>query len=272
MQTLARRLVPGVLIGWILTGLGGYQSLLADQPREKADLGGQIVWMADDQRRPLFIPQSVLDRVALERLPLSEDERGFFARRLDRQRRPELYQMQYPGHRVPLCEQHSTPGAQGSASNATDLASLMARSEAVFAGEISSVESGIDPRRFEVAQLAFIKIEEVMACRSKLRCPNEKELVEILFRGGSVNIGGTTLCDEGTRGFYQPKEGDRILVGGHVGGEGEGLFSAERVFPLQGSEIVPQPYESLVEGRCSQTIQDLKYRMTEIRKEEGMQP
>lgn len=229
------------------------------------DPRGKILWANKEKQRAMFIPQSLLQR-PLDELPLDESSLRGLEHRLEVQRHPELFPEDLPAGRVAKCRQRSTPSSMGSASKTMDLATLLVGKDVVWIGTIVDLESGVDPRLVAAVEAAYVRLDEIVRLRPGARAPSSQWPMVKMFGGARVSIGGTVLCDEELPGFYQPRVGDRLLLGGTVLPEEPRVFQGE-VFPLEGNTVRLQPFSFLEPDSGPRDLGALKSRLEEVAQE-----
>lgn len=234
----------------------------AEEPRSPQD---KILWANKEKQRAMFIPQSLLQG-PLSDLPVDESSLRGLKHRLKVQRHPELFPKELPFGRVAECRQESGSASPGSAANAMDLTTLLASSDVVWIGTIVDIEPGVEPRLVAAVEVAYVQLEEIFRLRPGASAPSSERSTAVMFGGAKVSVSGTVLCDEGAPGFYEPRVGDRILLGGSILTEDPRVFQGY-VFPLKGNTIRLQPYSLLEPDSGPQQLDALRARLQEVVRE-----
>lgn len=261
--------------------LTSYSPLVsADLPREKADPAPKVIWMDEGQSRILFISEPALNQVSLTKF----SELVSLEQALQMRKQPEIYSEMFTGKQIPDCQQtDSAPRPQGSAAHPEDFADLILSPGRVFTGTIETLVPGWDAWRNNTAVLALIRVEEVLQAQSEIDAVKPDARIGVLFKGGALTIEGVRLCHKIDKNFYHPEIGDRVLVTALPCGPCEGItpcvpcestfLKKRHVFPLVGSEVLPQPYSTLRKGARPASLLDLRLKaVAESEGECGSQP
>lgn len=229
---------------------------------QKRDTGEEVPLRVGAAQGSVFLPEDLLTETPIDQLPISEAGRSILRRMVDQQRRPQVWARFFAGRRVPSCVTRFSSMEPGTDPGSATLPETLADAEIVLTGQIVDVVSGWDAHYSSVAQLATVRVEEVVRrseVSSSLAVDRE---VRVLFRGGRVRVGGTEICHRPRDGFYRPVTGDRIVVAGRPEERGLPLFVGGYVFPLKDDGVQPQPYASVVEETRSYALTGLRESIT----------
>jgi hypothetical protein len=217
-----------------------------------------IVWESAAARQALFLPESALDSMALEELPLSAEKRESLTLLLDVQRHPEKYYPPVVAQRMMgACLEADPVEPRASAGEVYLLDELLARSPIVYLGQVEGVVEGLDLRTGKPAQAAAVRIDRAIVQAGSFRAGKKGEVRNVLFPGGSLTVYGTKLCLEPPKGFYRPQVGDWVVFGGIPSEDDPAYFRQSLVFPVDGEMVQVQPYPALSRAAEPRSISSL---------------
>lgn len=127
---------------------------------------------------------------------------------------------------------------------------------------MTDVVAGYTPWGFDVAEVAYLRVATtiktpVVDSSSERPFPSADDTVAIMFRGGSMNMYGHSICEERPANFYEPTVGSWIVATGTLYEGDSRLLIQDFVFPIEGNEVLPQPYGRLRKDAQAKTLVDI---------------
>lgn len=224
-----------------------------ERPWTREELRERLIWTSEEGTSALFLPEQVLNEVALEELPITGVDRSVLKDLVERFRKLP------PGY----CSSAREELKQGSADETLPLADFVADFKGAFVAEVISIEKGWTPWGWDVSSLAVVRVQQTVHDREGVVPENGAE-VGLLFRGGTLQYHGVTICEKPIEGLYRPEVGDQILVAGS-GWPDSRFFNGRAVFPIDGGMVQPVPYASITAGEVPRLVESLR---EEIRRQE----
>lgn len=239
---------------WVVLAASSPKQAGAERPRDTIPEAPPVLWMNEEKGWTVFVSESTLNSDALSSFSRLQSLES----RLRIKREPGIYKYLYHGQQIPECEGRPTRSAQGPAKVTQNLSELILDSPTAFVASVEQIVPGWDAWRGEVALLAYLRVEEILHRDAQNPSPRIDGGIGVLFSGGSIKIHGTTICDRVDESFYRPRIDDRLIVTG-AGWEADPRFFAKsEAFPVQGDEILPQPYPALQKDVQRETLTNIR--------------
>jgi hypothetical protein len=229
----------------------------ADEP---VDLQRQILWHPEHSGEAIFIPEVLFQEHDLSELPLTPQQRSDLESWIDKHRNPARYYAPvYVARGAPFCSEPMFSPRQGLSEDARPLPDLVREASLAFVGQVAAVVPGKDYVLLGVGRLIYVEVKEllVVADDAKASAPRVGESVAVLKEGGSLKVGGVTLCEKSRPGFDHPEVGDWLLVVGAPPPAGSPFMRDASTFPIENGEVLPQPYRRLQKDETPRSVRSL---------------
>lgn len=193
----------------------------------------RIVWNPSAPQQALFLPQSVLDAVPLEELPVTRVEIREAMKLAEEARRRHG-----PDHC--LHQFHQQPAAEAGPTNAVQ--ESVASSFTVVVGTVLDTVQGWNAWYGEPATLVYVRVEEIL--RDEQDSLRHGQLLAYLEDSGVVEVEGMEVCSSLPAEADLADPGERVLVTGGRYDEHDFFFSAASVLPVRGEKVMPLRWKS----------------------------
>lgn len=213
----------------------------------------EVVWLHEEKAEALFLSEATLNSAPLEQLPLHERDLAKLAGQISLKLNPPAVPLNAVG-KLPECNPRLKAGPDRPTADATTLLGQIARQPITVVGRVRRVTPGWTTSHWKVADLVEVEVEMVLRDRTASLAPGSSLL--FLNLGGRITVHGAALCDEKYTEFATPTAGSRYLLVVIPEQEG-GRFVAGLQFPMNGDEILNQPYAILL-GRENYSLTELR--------------
>lgn len=220
---------------------------------DELQVESRILWSGREKSEPVFLPEALLMSEDVDDLPVDR-----FAKDVLRRELRKFNDERWRG-RCNFAEDRLA--VQGSDDRTISLGDYLERMPSVVLGTILRVEAGWDFRLSHVAEVAYVRIDEVLAERSESAAPATGSIVGVLFPGGRVFVSGIELCKDRRSGLYQPSRGQTILIGGKVSIDDSVHLRSQIVLPVIGNQVLAQPLPRLDAGESVKDLDSLRLRL-----------
>lgn len=239
-------------VGGGVEGGGAEESRI---PREVLrELEGQVLWADAAHENAVFVPERILRDTPLEGLPLDMVERSVLREEIKKFRDPRW------GHRCSSVGLDASEQGEGQEDLTFD--EYLRLYPLALVGEVVHIVPGWSAHHLEVAEAAYIRVEEVLWAREPGAAePGRGSIVGILFPGGRTVAETTRLCKERPEGIFEPLVGDQIVVAGQLLTESPAFFQANARLPLVKGEVLAQPLRALSADEKAIALKDLRVQL-----------
>lgn len=214
------------------------------QPSPEEDLSHRMVWHQGWDGQPIatFVPRGVMERTALESLPLDKSARVGLRRQTTDSRELRASLKANRGIELPECElPPGGPPMSVSEELGTPLDEwITTRDELSVLGSVVAVVDGWITATNQAAQLVYVQVDSVLYNDGE-RHVAEGALVSFLQYAGDFEVYGERICTQPYPDQYLAREGDMLLLSGTPRPHDTIAMSASVVFPVLERMIYPVP-------------------------------
>lgn len=207
--------------------------------------GEGILWNDAKHQDALFIPESLLNTVPLNELPLRDADRRALETTL---KTDSPAPMMVGGRMTPDCaltDEHSGIGEPSP--EAVHLPEFLKSSRVLFVGRVVKVFLGWNAPYRHVSSMVEVRVEQVLHAYKDW--PRVDSLVFYEQRHGEFYVGDHRLCDLTVSGrdSFRAVRGQRVLVTGIDHDLNPKLVLGAIAWPVSSrGDVVPQPYRAVL--------------------------
>jgi hypothetical protein len=203
--------------------------------------GGGILWANETHSRALFVPEALVSSKMM--LPVDVYAQNHLDRRLARESK----------NAASPCDFLEPSMGQGTLPDASSLEDLVTSSQIAVVGKILNTEPGWDALLGHVA--TKVNIEVTRSLKGNLKTGSR---VSFLSPGGKFRS-DKRVCTSPRKEFYQPQDGDEIVISAESSTANSQLLESPYVFPLSGGKVQPEPYPDLISEQKPLPLNKLLY-------------